>query len=101
MAPVAATLDQAVTVEHRVDGACGRKGNISIEPPNQELAELAGAPMRLLGLQADDQTFELLRQLVGVAHRPPRSVAQGLEPVFLVAIEDLVASLPGYPEIPA
>ena len=41
------------------------------------------------------------RQLVGVAHRPPRAVAQGLEPVLLVAVEDLVAGLAGDAELPA
>lgn len=50
-------------------GALGRDPNIAIESPNQELADLAGSPMRFLGLQAHDQAFELLRQLIGVATR--------------------------------
>src|SRR4029077_9491658 len=33
------------------------------------------------------------RQLVGVANRPARTVGQGLETVFLIALEDLVAGL--------
>ena len=41
------------------------------------------------------------RQLVGVAHRPARAVAQRFEPMLLVAIEDLVAGLAGNAELPA
>ena len=41
------------------------------------------------------------RQLVGVAHRPPRAIGQRLEPVLLVAIEDLVAGLARDAELPA
>ena len=52
-------------------------------------------------LRPDDQALDLLRQLVGVAHRPPGAVAQRLEPVLLVAIEDLVAGLAGDAELPA
>ena len=97
----AAAFDQAVAIENRMDGALGWNPDIAVEPPDQELADLARAPMRLLGLQPDDQALDLLRQLVGVAHRPARPVAQGLKPMLLVAIENLVAGLAGYAEIPA
>ena len=97
----AAALDQAVAIENRMDGALGRNPDIAVEPPDQELADLARAPVRLLGLQPDDQALDLLRQLVGIAHRPARPIAQGRKPVLLVAIENLVAGLAGYPEIPA
>jgi hypothetical protein len=43
--------------------------DIAAEPPDQELANLARAPVRLLGLQPDNQALNLLWQLVGVAHR--------------------------------
>ena len=65
----AATLDQPVAIENRVDGALGRYSDIAVEPPDQELAKLARTPVRLLGLQPDNQALNLLRQLVGVAHR--------------------------------
>src|ERR1700716_2303585 len=65
----AATLDQAVAIENRMDGALGRYSDIAAEPPDQELANLTRAPVRLLGLQLDNQALNLLRQLVGVAHR--------------------------------
>ena len=40
-------------------------------------------------LSRDDQAFDRLRQLVGVAHRPARAVGQRLKPVLLVAVEIL------------
>src|ERR1700716_1436275 len=60
----AATLDQAVAIENRMDGALGRYSDIAAEPPDQELANLTRAPVRLLGLQPDNQALNLLRQLV-------------------------------------
>src|SRR5450631_591712 len=42
-----------------MDGAFGRNPDIAIEPPHQELADLARAPVRLLGLEADDQALQL------------------------------------------
>src|ERR1700730_10807354 len=97
----AAALDQAVAVEHRVNGAFGGNLDVSVEATHQQFADLAGAPVRLLALQPDDQGLELLRELVGVTYRPPGAVAQRLEPVLLVAIENLVAGLAGNAELPA
>src|SRR5260221_12967557 len=57
--------------------------------------------LRLVALKTYDQPLDLLRQLIGVAHRPARSIAQGREPVLLVAIEYFVAGLARYAEIPA
>src|SRR6478752_7019358 len=97
----AAAPDQAVAIEHRVDGAFGWNPDIAVEPPDQKLANLARPPMRLLGLEADNQGLDLGRQLVGVADRPPGAVAQRLEPVLPVAVKNLVAGFAGYPELPA
>src|SRR5580700_8896906 len=97
----AAALDQAVAVEHRVDGAFGGNLDVAIEPAHQQLADLAGAPVRLLALQSDDQGLDLLRELVGVTDRPPGTVAQGFKPVLPVAVENLVAGLARYAELPA
>jgi hypothetical protein len=52
----AATLDQAVAIENRMDGALGRYSDIAAEPPDQELANLTRAPVRLLGLQPESLT---------------------------------------------
>jgi hypothetical protein len=57
--------------------------------------------MRLLLLEGDDLLFDLERQLVGVAHRTPRAVAQGFNPLILITSEDLVAGLAGDPKLPA
>src|SRR5215469_14616966 len=82
-----------------MDGALGWHPDLAIEAPDQELADLAGTPVRLFGFEPDNQPLELVRQLVGVAHRSARSIAQGRQPVLLVAIEYLVASLPRDPKI--
>jgi hypothetical protein len=37
----AAALDQAVTIENRMDGAFGRNSDVPIEPPDQQFADLA------------------------------------------------------------
>ena len=85
--------DQAMPVQHSVDRALGRNPEIAGQPSQKQFADLAGAPMRLVPLGRDDQALELSRQLVGEAHRPARPVGQGLEPMLLVALEDLVAGL--------
>jgi hypothetical protein len=97
----AAALDQAMAVEDRMDGAFGRNPDIAVEPSDQQFPDLARAPVRLLGLEPDNQALDLLRELVGIAHRPSRAIAQSLQPVRLVAVENLVAGLAGYPKIPA
>ena len=57
--------------------------------------------MRLVALEIDDQPLHLVRQLVGIAHRPARAIGKSIEPFLLVAIEDLVAGLAGNAEITA
>ena len=59
MARPAAALDQAVAIENRMDGALGGNPDVAVEPPDQEFADLARAPVRLLGLEADDQALDL------------------------------------------
>ena len=85
--------DEAVAVKDGMDRALGGDTHVARQAPDEKLAELARAPMGLLALEGDDQALDLGRQLVGVAHRPARAVAQGLEAMLLVAIEDLVAGL--------
>jgi hypothetical protein len=82
-----------VAVEDRMNSAPGRDPDVAIEPPDEEFADLAGAPVRLLALEPHDQALDRLRQLVGVTHRTARPVAQGRKPVLLVMIENLVAGL--------
>ena len=94
-------LDQAMTIEDSMDGAFGGHTRIAGKPPDEQFADLARAPMGLVALGADDQAFDLLRQLVGVAHRPSGTVGEGLEPVVLIAIENLVTGLARDAELPA
>jgi hypothetical protein len=56
--------------------------------------------MRLIALQVDDQALDLLRQLVGIAHRPPRAVGESEQAVLSVSTVDLVTCLAGYTEFP-
>jgi len=76
-----------------MDRALGGEANVTGEPLDQELADLAGSPMGALTLGADDQALDLDRQLVGIAPRPSGSIAEGFQPVLLAAIEALVACL--------
>src|SRR4029077_15915105 len=68
MARPAAALDQAVAIENRMDGTLGWDPNVAVEPPDQELADLARPPMGLLRLQPDNQALNLLRQLIRIPH---------------------------------
>src|SRR4029077_6658293 len=71
----------------------GRNADVAVQSADQELADLAGTPVRLVMLGRDDHALDLRRQLVGVANRPARAVGQGLETVFLIALKNLVAGL--------
>src|ERR1700680_3700866 len=90
---LAHTLDQAMTIEDGMDGAFGGHPHVAGKTPEEKLTDLARAPMGFIALEPDDQALDLLRQLVGVAHRPPGTVGEGLKPMILVALENLVASL--------
>src|SRR6266536_154015 len=101
MARPAAPLDQAMAVQHGMDGTFGRYPDVARQPADQQLADLARAPVRLVAFEPDDEGLELRGQLVGVADRPARAVAQGRKPVLFVAVENLVAGLAGDAELPA
>jgi len=90
-----------MTIKNCMDCAFCRHPDIAVEPPDQEFADLACAPVRLLALEPDDQGLELLGQLIGVTDRPPGAIGQGFEPVFFVSIEDFAAGFAGDAEIPA
>src|SRR5713101_3752369 len=88
-----------MTIQHGVDGTLSGDPDIAGQATHQELSDLAGTPMGLVLLELDDRALHLARQLVGIAHRPPRAIGQSLEPMLLVAIEDLVAGLARYAEL--
>ena len=50
IAGLADALDQAMAIENGMDGTLGGNADIAGEPPDQELADLACAPMGLLAL---------------------------------------------------
>jgi hypothetical protein len=58
MAWPAGALDEAVAVEHRMDGAAGGNPDVAGQAADQQLADLACAPMWLLALEADDKAFD-------------------------------------------
>src|SRR5260221_11541573 len=87
--------------QDRVDRALGGNAKVAVEPANQKLTNLARTPMRLFLLGGRDESFDLRRQLVGVTHRAPRTVAQRLQAVILVPIKDFVAGLARNAELPA
>src|SRR5947208_612326 len=56
-----------MAIEDRMDGAFGRNPDIAVEPPDQQFPDLARAPVRFFGLEADDQALDLLRPLTRFA----------------------------------
>src|ERR1700686_1418436 len=92
-------FDQAMAVENGMDRAPGWHAHIAGQPPHQEFADLARTPMRLAALEADNQALDLPRQLVGIAHRPARTVGQGFKPMLLVTVEDFIAGFARYAEL--
>jgi len=71
--------DEAMAIEDGMDGALGGQTHMAVETADEELPDLAGAPVRLVALEGDDQAFDLGRELVGVAHRPAGAVGKGLQ----------------------
>jgi hypothetical protein len=98
--PATALLDQTVAIQHGMDGAFGGKGNLG-ESTEQALANFASTPTGVLVLHVQNVVLDLKGKLVGVAIGTPASVGEPVNPALLVAIEDLVAGLAGYPELPA
>src|ERR1700740_271586 len=96
----AAALDQAMTIQHRMDGALGRDRN-SGESAQEAFANLAGTPARVLALHVQDEVFHLEGKLIRVAVGSSAPVRQPLHPAFLVAVEDLVTGLARDPKLPA
>ena len=67
---------------------------------DETFTDLASPPEWLFPFAPEDQTFDLLGQLIGIAHGTARAIAQGLQSMLPVTVKNLVAGLPGYPEIP-
>src|ERR1700688_4607197 len=95
----AATLDQAVTIEHHMNGAFGRDGNTG-KSADQALADFPSTPAGVLVLHIQNKVFHLERKSVGVAEWTAAPVCEPLNATFLVAIEDLVTGLARNDEMP-
>jgi hypothetical protein len=91
-------MHEAVTIQHRVHRADRRQVGAGKLPP-QLLPNLRRAPARILALQMDDDRLELRRQPIRLPVRPPAPVGEGLDAAVFVAVENLVAGLPGNPEL--
>ena len=76
--PFAHALDQAMAIEHGMNGALSRNPDMACKPPEQKLADLASAPMRLFALEGNDLALNLRRQLIGVSYRSPRAITESL-----------------------
>src|SRR3974377_820967 len=96
----AAALHQAMTIEHRGDGAFGRDGDPG-KSAHEALADLAGTPGAMLALHVQDVVLDLERQLVRIVMGAPASIRQPLHPALFVTIKDLVARLTGDFKLPA
>ena len=94
-------LDQTVPMQDGMDGALGRDAQVAVQTAHQQFPNLARTPMGLLALESDDETLDLGRQLIGIAYRSARAVAQRLAPMLLIPREDLVAGLAGDAKLPA
>ncbi len=99
-AAAAAARDQAVAVEHGVDGADGGAAHPGPAPP-EPLANLRRAPAGILPLERHNQFLDRHRELIGVPVRPPAPVGQPLDAAVFIALVDLVAGLAGDPELRA
>src|ERR1700731_1046756 len=100
MAHPTAAFDQAVAVQHRMDGALGRDLDPG-EPADQALSDFPCTPAGALALYVQDKVLHLKRKLMGIPTGTPAPIGESLNSTLLVAIEDLVAGLAGDPELPA
>jgi len=100
VAPTLAALDQAVAVQHGVDGADGGRLDHGIQL-DQFVADLRGTPGAVFLPDPDDGLLDLERQLVGMAVGASRPVLEPTNAAVLVPIEDLVAGLSRNTKIPA
>lgn len=94
-------FDETLAIAHGVHGAGGGDARVAGEPAHEELADLAGAPMRFLALAGDDEAFDRVRELVGITDGTAGAVGGGDRTDLPVALEQLVAGLSRDAERPA
>src|SRR5580698_638131 len=84
-----------MAVEDDMNGAAGCHDHLARQSSKAALPDLAGAPVRFLGLGGDDGRFELLGQLVCISGGAPGPIREPLQSAFLITLEDLVAGFAG------
>ena len=92
-------LDEAMAVQHGMDGTDGRRWHHR-ELLDQLVTDLAGTPVGVFLLDAEDRALDLVGQAVGLSIRCSTAVVQPLKAAVLVPIVDLVASWSGDAELP-
>src|SRR5271168_4213456 len=93
VAPMPPALDQPMAIQdgmHRTD----RRGMDIRIKPCQSFPYLRRSPVRPLLLAAYDQRLDRNGELVSMPVRSPRAIGQPFHAAAVIAIEDLVASLP-------
>jgi len=81
-------VHQMVTIEHRMDRADGREVR-----PGELLAQIS----RIFG--APQPGYSRFKRTIVASMGAVAPIAKGLQPAVFVAVEDLVAGLPGNPEL--
>lgn len=76
-------FDEALAIEHGVHGAGGGDARVTGETAHEELADLAGAPMRFLAFAGDDEAFGRVRKLVGLTDGTAGAVGEATGPSCL------------------
>jgi hypothetical protein len=82
-----------MAVQHRVNGADGWQLDVAAVAAPQLLANLGGAPARMLKFDLNDERFHLHRQLIGLPVGAATAVGQSTDATILVAFKDFVAGL--------
>src|SRR5689334_3399346 len=93
--------DQAMPIEHGMNGAAGRHFDRMRKASQQPFANLARAPVRLFLFGRPNGCLDGFRQLVGVTEWAASAIAQTLQTRLLITLHNLVSSLPRDPELAA
>lgn len=94
--------NEPVAIEHGVHRRGGRDPHVAGEAADGPDSRILRAPQCGFSfLAVTMRTLDLARQLVGVAHGAAGAVGQCHGAILLVALEQLVAGLPGDAELPA
>jgi len=77
------SLPQAVSLQNRVKGGCGKDASITRQFANEDLPGLAPPPACLFLTCLDNQTVNLRGAKFGIAHKPTGAVLEGAQSLIL------------------